>query len=110
MAGVLVSFIHEEERVAEAVKQYLDEKLDLGQVLFMSSDQWQVYGGDDWLEKIRLALRDSVVIVALLSQESVRRPWVNFEAGAAWLTRKVRIPGEVDHPFRTKLTTDSGGS
>jgi hypothetical protein len=28
----------------------------------------------------------------MLTQESVRRPWVNFEAGAAWLAKKVIIP------------------
>jgi hypothetical protein len=30
--------------------------------------------------------------VLLLSKRSVERPWVNFVAGAAWLTRKALIP------------------
>lgn len=38
------------------------------------------------------ALSGAAVVVLLLTQRSVRRPWVTFEAGGAWLTNKTIIP------------------
>jgi hypothetical protein len=32
------------------------------------------------------------IVILMLSQRSVARPWVNFEAGAAWLADKKVIP------------------
>lgn len=91
MADIFISFIHEEEPVARAVRDFL-EALVPGAKAFFSSDQWQVYAGEDWLKKICDALRAAKVVILLLSKESVARPWVNFEAGAGWLTDKHVIP------------------
>jgi hypothetical protein len=91
MADVFISFIHEEQPVAAAVQQLLRASLHTEKV-FLSSDEWQIFAGEQWLERIKQELAKAHVVVLLLSPRSVERPWVNFEAGAAWLTGKVIIP------------------
>ena len=91
MAQVFISFVHEEENFAKAVQQFLKDKLD-NQSVFMSADKWQVIAGEIWLDRIQQELDSAKVVILMLSQKSVGRPWVNFEAGAAWLTGKVIIP------------------
>lgn len=91
MSDVFISHIHEEESVANALLAFFREELGRASV-FLSSDTWQVYAGEIWLERIKEELADAKVVVLMLSLESVKRPWVNFEAGAAWLTGKVIIP------------------
>lgn len=92
MADIFISFIHEEEKVAGAVKQFLREKLREDADVFLSSDTWTVYAGEDWLKRIKDELTSAKVVILLLSKKSVLRPWVNFEAGAAWLRDKHMIP------------------
>lgn len=91
MADVFLSFIHEEEKVAKAVQQFLKDKLDK-QSVFMSADRWQVFAGEIWLDRIEQELDSAKVVILVLSKRSVVRPWVNFEAGAAWLAKKAVIP------------------
>ncbi|MBX3443757.1 MAG: toll/interleukin-1 receptor domain-containing protein [Planctomyces sp.] len=52
-------------------------------------------------EEIRRQLRRSREIVVLLTPESVNRPWVLLEVGAAWgLSRRMRITPVLCHtPF-----------
>jgi hypothetical protein len=88
--SVFISFVHEDQRVATAVQRYLNARLDVP--VFLASDNWQVYRGEDWLARIRQELTAARVVVLMLSRRSVGRPWVNFEAGAAWLTSKPVIP------------------
>lgn len=92
MAQVFISFVHEDEHVASAVQNLIQQELKLGDEVFLSSDQAQMFAGDIWLDKIGKSLSDAKVVVLLLSKRSVGRPWVNFEAGAAWLTKKTIIP------------------
>ena len=91
MAKVFISFIHEETTVATAVQRLIEKKLS-GQKPFLSSDEWQIHAGELWLDRIRSELDTAEVVVLLLSPTSVTRPWVNFEAGAAWLASKVIVP------------------
>ena len=91
MSQIFISFIHEEEKFAEAVQQFLKDKFT-NQTVFMSADKWQVMAGEIWLDRIQQELDSAKVVLLMLSQKSVLRPWVNFEAGAAWLTKKAVIP------------------
>jgi hypothetical protein len=88
VADVFISFIHEEQQVAEAVQGLLRDMLPTGSV-FLSSDRWQMFAGEVWLDRIRGELLSAKVVVLLLSRCSVTRPWVNFEAGAAWWLKAV---------------------
>jgi hypothetical protein len=97
MAEVFISFIHEQERVARAVQGLLRENLrqtpGMNAVeVFMSSDEWQVLAGEVWFDRILRELNAARVLVALMSPQSVSRPWVNFEAGAAWAAGKPVVP------------------
>jgi len=60
--------------------------------VFLLSDKSHIYAGDLWLQKIKDALSAAEIVILMLSQRSVARPWVNFEAGAAWLAGKSIIP------------------
>ena len=92
MANIFVSFIHEEERVASNVKAFIP--LILGQTVdtFMSSDKNAIYAGEDWMKRIFEELGTAKVLVSMLSPVSVQRPWINFEAGAAWMRDAKVIP------------------
>jgi hypothetical protein len=92
MARLFVSFVHEDEKLASAVQDLLQTELDLGEEVFLSSDKSQIYAGDLWLHKIKEALSGAEIVILMLSRRSVARPWVNFEAGAAWLADKTVIP------------------
>jgi hypothetical protein len=97
MADVFISFVHEDEQVAHAVQSFLRDQLGrvlgLGEVqVFLSSDEWQILAGENWLDRIFRELRESRVLVSLMSPTSVSRPWVNFEAGAAWVAGKPVVP------------------
>ena len=76
--------------------QYLQRRL-AGDFLgsfdtFVSSDQTSIGAGARWLDEVEDALRNSDLLLVLCSKESVSRPWVNFEAGAVWLTGVPVVP------------------
>jgi hypothetical protein len=92
VADVFISFIHEDEKVADGVKTFLNVKLEGGSKIFLASDKWAIYAGQDWLQRIKEELASAKVVVLLLSKRSIGRPWVNFEAGAAWLKNIAIVP------------------
>jgi hypothetical protein len=92
VADIFISFVHEQKQVAEAVKLFLLQKLETKSDIFLASDMWAIYAGEDWLKRIKEELESAKVVLLMLSEEAVSRPWVNFEAGAAWLANKVIIP------------------
>ncbi|MDB5389761.1 MAG: putative cytosolic protein [Planctomycetaceae bacterium] len=47
-------------------------------------DDRDIDGGDDIPERIRLEIRRSREFVVLLTPNSINRPWVLLEVGAAW--------------------------
>jgi hypothetical protein len=82
---LFISHISEEAELAEALKSHLvDDFLNMVDV-FVSSDETSIGPGGNWLEAVDSALKSSQVHIILCSEESIRRPWINFEAGAAWL-------------------------
>jgi len=92
MAQVFISFIHEEASYAKAVQSFITQILGSEAKPFLSSDKMQVYAGEKWLERIMDELEQAKVVILMLSEESVKRPWVNFEAGAAWTRGIMTIP------------------
>jgi hypothetical protein len=92
MAEVFISFIHEEVDYAECVGVFINQVLTPTVMPFMSSDKLQVYAGEKWLDRIMSELASAKVVILMLSKRSVGRPWVNFEAGAAWTRDIVAIP------------------
>ena len=82
---VFISHVRTEQDLAMLLKEKI-EKHFLGWVnVFVSSDQESIEAGDSWLDALRRALKTANLQVVLCSPASIGRPWVNFEAGAAWL-------------------------
>lgn len=81
---IFVSHISEEGDLAAMLKRHLlEDFLDLLEV-FVSSDAQSIGAGQNWLESLDNALHRSSMLLVLCSHASLRRPWVNFEVGAAW--------------------------
>ena len=55
-------------------------------------DKLAIMAGDSLQDRIQHALRESSIVVAILSKESVNRPWMFFELGAAVADGKRVIP------------------
>jgi hypothetical protein len=92
VSRVFVSFVHEDKPIAEAIQSLIETELHLEKNVFLSADQSQVLAGHIWLDKIRAALENCEVLILMLSYRSLRRAWVNFEAGAVWLSKRPVIP------------------
>lgn len=87
--SVFVSFVHQDSSVAKALADFLRKN---GNEVFLTADDWLLYAGEVWLDRIREELARADVVVTLISQRSIGRPWIHFEAGAAWLSGKLLIP------------------
>ena len=78
---IFISHIVQEKPVAIALKDYLQKAYGPELPVFVSSDQTSIGGGRKWFDHIISNLRKSKIIIILVSQESARREWINFEAG-----------------------------
>ena len=92
MASIFMSFIHEEESAAKHVHDFIRQILGQSIDTFISSDRNAIYAGEDWMERIFEELGTTKVLVSMLSPSSVKRPWINFEAGAATALKAKVIP------------------
>lgn len=92
MATIFMSFIHEEVNEANFVRSFIHSALSSSIDSFMSSDRSIIYAGEDWMDRIFKELEETKILVSMLSPVSVSKPWINFEAGAAWMNKKVIIP------------------
>lgn len=89
---LFISHIAEEKDVALALKSLVEETF-LGMIeIFVSSDESSVPLGQKWLEAITSSLKRCVVEIVIASPTSVKRPWINFEAGAGWVRDIPVIP------------------
>jgi hypothetical protein len=87
-----VSHVSEEVAVASRLKTALARDF-LGLLdVFVSSDAESIAAGEDWLRSIEKALEQSDLLLILCSPESIKRPWINFEAGAAWMRKIPLVP------------------
>jgi hypothetical protein len=90
--SVFISHVASESEIAVWIKREFGGLLGGAVKFFVSSDGSDIVGGDRWLSKIEAALKESQAVLVLCSEESVRRPWVNFEAGGAWMAGKRVVP------------------
>jgi hypothetical protein len=58
----------------------------------VSSDDEGITGGEKWLDVIEDRLKNAEIILVLASPQSIKRPWINFEAGGAWFLKKKVLP------------------
>jgi hypothetical protein len=89
---IFMSHITEDAAVAKTLKRGMTGDF-LGQLqVFLSSDTESIAAGDPWFSSVSQALRNSSIFVVLCSPISIARPWINFEAGAAWILDMAVIP------------------
>jgi hypothetical protein len=89
---IFVSHVSEEQELALALKTRISADF-LGLVeIFVSSDGQTIEAGSDWLTAVRKGLESACILVVLCSPVSVKRPWVNFEVGAAWIRGITIVP------------------
>lgn len=89
---IFLSHVSTEGLLALVLKEWIQALFDDRIKVFVSSDIKNIAAGDPWLGDIRRALERSQLLIILCSPHSVTRPWVNFEAGCAWLKRIPVIP------------------
>jgi uncharacterized SAM-dependent methyltransferase len=114
--SVFVSHISEERELAELLKQRLSKDFLRWVDVFSSSDGESIAAGDEWLQSIRQGLTNAEMLLVLCSPASIRRPWINFEAGAAWISDKRLIPichsglnpGELPMPLSVLHAIEAG--
>ncbi|HBF7547489.1 TPA: toll/interleukin-1 receptor domain-containing protein [Clostridioides difficile] len=97
---VFISHITEESELAIEIKEIIKTAF-LGMIdVFVSSDGESIGLGQLWLSEIRDNLKKCSVEIILCSEKSIKRPWINFEAGAGWIKDIPVIP--ICHSGMTK--------
>ena len=112
--SIFLSHIHEDQDIALAIKELLEKAFLRSIKVFVSSHEEDIQLGDDWFNELKTSLNDSSSVFLLLTSTSVIRPWVNFEAGAAWFLEKKIIPvcargvakETLPSPFAAKLAVN----
>lgn len=89
---VFISHISDEAALADVLKKRLLKDC-LGLIdVFVSSDEISIEAGANWLEAVESALKSAKIELILCSKASVKRPWINFEAGAGWFRGVLIVP------------------
>ena len=89
---LFISHITEEAGIAATLKARITDDFQVRLTIFLSSDTESIAAGDEWLTSVGAAVRNSAVFIVICTPVSVTRPWVNFEAGAAWMRDIPVIP------------------
>ena len=89
---IFISHIHEHGKLSSVLTDEIAGLLLGGVGFFVSSDRVSITGGDKWLDKVETALKNAAIVMVICTKESVHRPWVNFEAGGAWMIKKRVVP------------------
>ncbi len=82
---IFISHATANARLAKTLAEALES---LGATTFLSSRAGDIRADEDWWSGIKRALQEADAYIILLTPESTLRPWVNFEAGAAWFSEK----------------------
>jgi hypothetical protein len=111
---LFISHSREDAELALALKQRLESLFSRSVEIFVSSDIASVHAASMWLPSVRAAIDRAALVVVLVSRQSLTRPWVNFEAGAAFILDKPilpaclggLIPDELPIPFKLFQAVD----
>ena len=80
---VFISHASANARIAGTLAKAL-EAAQPNVTTFVASRPGDIRADGDWLRQIEKALQAADAYVIILTPESVLRPWVHFESGAAW--------------------------
>jgi hypothetical protein len=91
-AVIFISHIEPEKAIATEFKLLIEHEF-LGLIdVFVSSDGQSIQMGQRWLDGISEALKKCKVEIVVCSPVSIKKPWINFEAGAGWIRDIPVIP------------------
>jgi hypothetical protein len=90
MKKIFLSHVHEETPLALVLKEWIEDGFYQQYLVFVSSTD--ITSGDEWRKEIKAALADTDIFVSLCSPQSIYRPWIQFEAGSAWIKNIPVIP------------------
>lgn len=85
--NIFVSHAVANKYIAQALAEALEAARE-DVTVFLASRAGDIRADEDWLKGIERALKEADAYIILLTPESVLRPWVNFEAGAAWFFQR----------------------
>lgn len=80
---IFLSYCNAEVRFADVLKQHLLRDFIGLLHVFLASDTTSIPAGTRWLADIVEGLQQSQMHLVICSKDSVYRPWINYEAGAA---------------------------
>jgi hypothetical protein len=110
MAELFLSHSSADRHLASFIEDTLRAAIP-GIEIFRTTRVEQIPAGKPWFEIVQQHMRSADRVLVLLTPTSVDRPWINFEAGAAWITNKVVVPAvagmskeEVPEPLRSLQT------
>ena len=86
--NVFISHITDNEPIAQTLKKFLDSAFGDRIHVFVAGDPDSIPFSHDWFEGIKTGIRQCDLMIILCTPESVKRPWINFEAGAAVILDK----------------------
>jgi hypothetical protein len=78
---VFISHIYEERGVGSILQEHIYRAFGGKIPVFSAFDKASIGGGKKWFTHIIQNLQESALVLVLVSHESRRRQWINFEAG-----------------------------
>ena len=91
---IFLSHIHEEKELAIIIKEAIEEEFAGFVEVFVSSDGTSIPAGSNFLKRIEDGLVNCIGALYLISPDSVKRNWINFELGAVWIRNAISIRSE----------------
>ena len=89
---IAISHIVEELTVAQALAKWIDAAFPARCAVVLSSDTREMPSGGRWREEVDQTLASTRVLLVVCSPAALRRPWISFEAGSAWMKRVPVLP------------------
>jgi hypothetical protein len=87
MHHIFISYAQKNGEIAASLASQLD---DLGLRVFLA--ERNLNAGENWEPAVRYALKNSKLVLCLITPESKTSGWVHAEAGAAWVLEKPLLP------------------
>lgn len=89
---IFISHISEEANLAAILKAHVEADFIDTVTVYVSSDTESISAGENWLTSIDVALNKACIELILCSKASIKRGWINFEAGAGWMRHIPVVP------------------
>lgn len=89
MTQVFISYYRDDKEIALNLKNKIETEF---QDITCWIDEAKIRGGKQWREEIEKAIRDSAVLILVVTPEALERPWIVYEWIFALGANKIVIP------------------